>query len=179
MASNVAVLGMVGEALPTNLELANTENEVINLTALLQGAEALVVLFHPYTYAEVKKNSMENLILDVNDRLEFFEQEDVRVIVITREPPSTTRHWKSDMNINMDVYSDCSLDVSAALVGTFDLSLYFIAKQGVTLGTWFVSMPAIMIVGGDGRVISKYVAQSPETVQVSAEDIFRMCGINK
>ena len=78
-----------------------------------------------------------------------------------RELPSTNRHWISDKNLKLEVFSDCTLDVSNALVGTFDLSLYLLATKGVNLGTFFVCMPAVLIIGGNGKIVSKYVASSP------------------
>mmetsp|Transcript_31763 Transcript_31763/g.53575 ORF Transcript_31763/g.53575 Transcript_31763/m.53575 type:complete len:172 (-) Transcript_31763:387-902(-) len=167
---------MIGDTIANDLELANTDNEVSPVTMLLHGAEALIILFNPYTFGDETPNTMESLVLDINDRLDEFDSEDLRVVCITREPPSTNRHWISDKDIKMDVYSDCSLDVSNALVGTFDLSMYLLAKRGITLGTIFVSMPAVMIIGSNGKIISKYVASSPDTIQVNPDDILRMCG---
>jgi hypothetical protein len=80
-----------------------------------------------------------------------------------RELPSTNRHWVDDMKLVIDVYSDCTLDVANELVGTFDLSLYLLAAKGVNMGTYFVSMPAVLVISGSGKVISKYVASSPGT----------------
>lgn len=79
----------------------------------------------------------------------------------TREPPSTNRHWISDKELKIEVFSDPTLEVSNALAGTFDLSLYILATKGVQLGSFFVAMPAVLIIGGDGKVISKYIASSP------------------
>lgn len=170
-------MAMIGEIIADDLEIANTDNEICTIGALLQGTEALVMLFTPYCFGDVNLNSMEKLLMDVNQNLEDFNQQDLRVICITREPPSTIRHWISDKDIKLDIFSDPSLDVSSSLVGTFDLSLYTLASNGANIGTFFVSMPAVLIVSGDGRIISKYVASSPETVQISSDDIIRMCGI--
>ncbi|RYH12512.1 hypothetical protein EON65_38120 [archaeon] len=77
--------------------------------------------------------------------------------------PSTIRHWISDRELHIDVFSDPSLTVSNALSGSFDLSLYLLASKGVQLGTHFVCMPAVVILGGEGKILNKYVAQSPGT----------------
>ncbi len=94
-----------------------------------------------------------------------------------REPPSTVRHWVSDRNLQLEVFSDGTLDFSNAIVGSFDLSLYIQATKGVQLGSYFVCMPAVAIIGGDGKIISKYIASSPETVNVAPDDILQMMGL--
>ena len=75
---------MIGETISADLELANTDNEISALSMLLHGAEGLVVLFCPYCFGEDTPNSMESLVLDVNDKLDFFNQRELRVICITR-----------------------------------------------------------------------------------------------
>lgn len=154
---------MVGEIISAELEVSSTDNEVTPLSMLLHGAEALIVLFCPFCFGSTDEKSMEALMLDVNSKIDFFDRRDLRVVAITRELPSTNRHWVSEKDWKIQVYSDCSLQVSTALVGTFDLSLYVLATKGVNLGTFFVGMPAVLIIGGDGKILSKYVASSPGT----------------
>ncbi len=67
----------------------------------------------------------------------------------------------SDREFQFEVYSDASLDVANSMVGSFDLSQYYQATRGVSLGTCFVCMPGVIVVGGDGKVVSRYVASSP------------------
>lgn len=117
-----------------------------------------------------------------------------------REAPSTTRHWITDRGFRFDVYTDATLDVTNSMVGSFDLSQYYQATKGVVLGSYFVCMPGVVVIGGDGKVVSRYVAPSPgkfllstashclpdttltrccgfvESVQLSIADIFRMAG---
>lgn len=59
------------------------------------------------------------------------------------------------------MFTDGTLLVSNALVGTFDLSAYVAVSKGVQLGTYMVPMPGIVLLGGDGKIINKYVASSP------------------
>ena len=75
---------MIGETISADLELANSDNEILALSNLLHGADALIVLFCPYCFGENTNNSMEALVSDVNDKLEFFNQKELRVICITR-----------------------------------------------------------------------------------------------
>lgn len=67
----------------------------------------------------------------------------------------------SDRSLGLEVYSDPSLVVTNAMVGSFDLSLHLMSTKGVQLGSFFVCCPAVLIIGGDGKVIHKYVATSP------------------
>lgn len=157
---------MVGDMISTDLEVSSTDNEVTPLSMLLHGAEALVVLFCPCCFGDTEVKSMEALMQDVNSKIDFFDRRDLRVIAITRELPSTNRHWVSEKDWKVTVYSDCSLEVSTTLVGTFDLSLYILATKGVNMGTFFVSMPAVLIIGGDGKILSKYVASSPGNLMI-------------
>ena len=170
---------MIGHKISSNLELGTVDHEISNLSHLLIGAEALVILFIPYCFGDILDDTMESLVLEVNRRIEEFNKNDLRVICISRyviffaliisteytdllrEPPTTVKHWMNDREIQLDVYCDPSLTVSNNLVGTFDLSLYLSATKGVQLGSYFVSMPGIIVVGGDGKVISKYIAASP------------------
>lgn len=78
------------------------------------------------------------------------------------EPPSTTRHWISERALRTEVYSDISLRIAEKYVGTFDLSQHLLEMKGVHLGARFdVSLPGVLIVGGDGRIIWKKVSKAP------------------
>jgi hypothetical protein len=72
---------MIGDLISSDLELANADNEIVPLSVLLHATEALVVLFVPYCFG---KNSMEILVEDVNNKIEFFYRKELRVICITR-----------------------------------------------------------------------------------------------
>lgn len=44
------------------------------------------------------------------------------------------------------------------------MSFYIAATKGVQLGSYIACMPAVLVIGGDGKIISKYVASSPGDV---------------
>jgi hypothetical protein len=67
-----------------DLELASSENEIFPFNFLLNGAEALIILFLPFCFGERKEKSMEQLIINVNERLDTFNQHDIRVVCVTR-----------------------------------------------------------------------------------------------
>ncbi len=75
------------------------------------------------------------------------------------------KHWISERNIQIDVYCDPSLVVSNYFVGTFDLSKYLSATKGIQLGSYYVAMPGAVVISGDGKITSRYVASSPGNVQ--------------
>ncbi len=154
-------MATVGDVVSSNLELASLENEIVPISQLFYGAEAVVIFFVPFCYGELVKQSMESLLVEVNDHLDEFNQHDLRVVCISREPPSTISHWVSDREFQFEAYSDASLEVSNSLVGSFDISIYLQATKGVTLGTYFVPMSGLVIIGGDGKILSRYVASSP------------------
>jgi hypothetical protein len=62
------------------------------------------------------------------------------------------------------VYTDGNLDVSTALVGTFDLALFIQATKGVSMGAFIVPMAGVVLLGGDGKILYKYVASSPGNI---------------
>lgn len=148
------------EVISSRLELISSDYEVFSIAQLLHGAEALILIFTPHTYGDVADDSIESLILEVNARLDEFVANDLRVAVVTRELPNVTGQWMSDRNLRLEVFSDPSLAVSNALVGSFDLSLYLLATKGVQLGSHFVSMPAVAAISGDGSVTFKAIGDS-------------------
>lgn len=81
-----------------------------------------------------------------------------------REPPSTVRHWISDRNLQLEVFTDATLELSNSIVGSFDMSMYIDATKSVQLGSYVTCMPAVVVIGGDGKILSKYVASSPGTL---------------
>eukprot|EP01039_Chlorochromonas_danica_P009953 gene9953-11003_t len=165
-----------GEVNCDKLELASSTNEIFSLSQIIGPAEAVIVIFVPYCFGDRTDNSIEALILEVNKRLEEFNSSDLRVICVTREPPCTVRQWRSDRGLALQVYSDPSLSVSNAVVGSFDLSLYLQATKGVQLGACFVSMPGVAVIAGTGKILYKYIAISPESVEITAEDLLRLSG---
>lgn len=72
------------EFLPKDLEVANSDNEICGLNSLVLGAELLVILFIPFCFGENVKNSMESLVCEVNDRMDEFSENDIRIICISR-----------------------------------------------------------------------------------------------
>ncbi len=78
-----------------------------------------------------------------------------------REPPSTIRHWAADRGLQMDLFSDGTLEMSKSLVGLFDLAMYVSSTKDVHLGTYQVPMPGIVAISSDGRITNKYIAPSP------------------
>lgn len=155
-------MAAVGDVVSSDLELASLENEIIPISQLFYGAEAVIIFFVSFCYGEQTKQSMESLLVEVNHHMDEFNQHDMRVVCISREPPSTMSHWVSDLEFQFEAYSDASLSVSNALVGSFDLSLYLQATKGVNLGgSYFVPMSSVIAIGGDGKILSRYVASSP------------------
>lgn len=160
----------VQQTIPVHLELLDESNNVTTLQTLLRGVEALVILFTPFTFddtgrdkdGQTSKTNMEKLIRNFNKALSAFKDMDVRVICITREPPSTIRHWRDEKRIKMEVFSDVNLAVSAPLVGTFDLSEYLLTSKAVHLGSsYLVPISAAMVLDANGTIVSKYVASNP------------------
>jgi peroxiredoxin len=154
-------MSAVGDVVSSDLEIASLENEIIPISQLFYGAEAVIIFFVSYCYGDPVKQSMESLLMEVNDHLDEFNQHDLRVVCISREPPSTISHWVSDREFQFEAYSDASLTVSNALVGSFDISIYVQATKGVNLGSYFVPMASVVAIGGDGKILSRYVASSP------------------
>lgn len=74
----------VGDEINADLELASTDHEILPISQLIHGAEALILLFVPYCFGDIVDNSMEQLVLEVNERLDEFNQSDLRVVCITR-----------------------------------------------------------------------------------------------
>jgi predicted dithiol-disulfide oxidoreductase (DUF899 family) len=144
-----------------DLSLLSESSQTIELTRLLFGVDALVILFLPFTYGEREPNTMENLVYEMNQRLDKFVNHDLKVICVGREPPCTLALWKNDRGLHMNVYSDLTLSFSKAFVGTFDLAGYISATKNVQMDSFEVCVPGVVILGGDGKVIGKYVAASP------------------
>jgi predicted dithiol-disulfide oxidoreductase (DUF899 family) len=144
-----------------DLTLLSESSQTIELTRLLFGVDALVILFLPFTYGEREPNTMENLVYKMNQRLDKFVNHDLKVICVGREPPCTLALWKNDRGLHMNVYSDLSLSFAKAFVGTFDLAGYISATKNVQMDSFQVCVPGVVILGGDGKVIGKYIAASP------------------
>lgn len=66
------------------LELVSSDDEICSFPQLMRGAEALVIIFTPYCFADAADNSIEGLLLDVNQRIDEFASHDIRVICVTR-----------------------------------------------------------------------------------------------
>lgn len=76
---------MNGTAVSSDLELASSDNEIFSISQLLHGAEALVMIFTPYCYGDAaSKETIESLILEVNERIDEFNSQDLRVVCVTR-----------------------------------------------------------------------------------------------
>lgn len=74
----------VGEQIRDNFEVVSTEHEIMTLNQLIQGADALIIIFVPFCYGEETNVSIETLVMDTNDRLGDFSDNDFRVVCITR-----------------------------------------------------------------------------------------------
>lgn len=75
---------MIGESVNETFEVVSTEHDVVSINQLIQGADALVTIFLPFCYGEEGNTSMESLVMDINDRLGEFHNNDMRVVCITR-----------------------------------------------------------------------------------------------
>ena len=64
--------------------LTSVTSEIYPLGLLLQGVDALIMVFVPYIFGDLIENTMEYLINDLNLDLPLFENRDVRVICVTR-----------------------------------------------------------------------------------------------
>jgi peroxiredoxin len=151
----------IGELVTSDLELASMDSEIVPVSQLFYGAEAVIMFFIPHCYGDETAQSMEALLINVNSSMDEFNQYDLRVICISKEPPSTVSHWVSDREFQFDCYSDPSLQVTNALAGTFDLSQFLQSNNGVSMGTYLAPLPAVIVIGSDGKVAARYVATSP------------------
>ncbi len=75
---------MIGETVNEKFEIVSSDNDVIGVTQLIQGADALIIIFVPFCFGEEVNLSMESLVMDVSDRLEEFNNRDIRVVCVTR-----------------------------------------------------------------------------------------------
>lgn len=130
---------MIGSVLP-DIEVVNTDHDVCSLPSLLVGAEATVLIFSPWSFGHMQNSgSLEALLVEMNEALQMFNDRDIRVACITREPPATNRHWLSERDFKFDVLSDPTLVACEALVGTMDLANYLKAKKNVQIQRYEVS----------------------------------------
>lgn len=65
-------------------ELISPDHEVVGITQLINGADAVVMIFIPFCYGEVGNGTMEALVLDVNRRIDEFNGQDLRVVCVTK-----------------------------------------------------------------------------------------------
>jgi hypothetical protein len=77
---------MIGSEI-TDLDLVSGEHDVYPLSSLLQGAEACLVIFCPFTYGDFSEGTMEHLLIEINDSIDEFNKRDIRVACITRLVP--------------------------------------------------------------------------------------------
>lgn len=75
---------MIGEQIRDNYEVVSSEHEITSLNQLIQGADALIIIFVPFCYGEETNVSIETLVMDTNDRLSDFSDNDFRVVCVTR-----------------------------------------------------------------------------------------------
>lgn len=66
-----------------------------------------------------------------------------------------------ESGLGIEIFSDPTLKVSNALVGSIDLSLHIWEKKQIHLGSYFVPTPAVVVIGEDGLVLSKKLFTSP------------------
>jgi hypothetical protein len=72
------------EEIPSDLELLSTNFELISFNQLLFGVEALIVVFLPFSYGDRNLFTIENLLYDINLRLDEFVNNDLRVICVCK-----------------------------------------------------------------------------------------------
>ena len=77
-------MSRVGDTVSSDLELASIQNEICPISQLFYGAEAVIIFFVPYCYGELTDNSMETLLIDVNQKIDDFNSQDLRVVCITK-----------------------------------------------------------------------------------------------
>lgn len=75
---------MIGETVNESVEILSSEHDVVGITQLIQGADALIIIFVPFCFGEESSSSMESLVMEVNNRLSDFNSRDMRVICVTR-----------------------------------------------------------------------------------------------
>ena len=75
----------MNQSIRSDLEVISLEHESCSLSHLSYGAESLVLIFVPYCYGELNNgNSMESFIMEMNRKIDLFNQNDFRVILISR-----------------------------------------------------------------------------------------------
>lgn len=74
----------VGDLVSSDLEIASVQNEICPISQLFHGAEAVIIFFVPYCYGELSDHSMETLLIEVNQKMDDFEAQELRVVCITK-----------------------------------------------------------------------------------------------
>mmetsp|Transcript_8188 Transcript_8188/g.7335 ORF Transcript_8188/g.7335 Transcript_8188/m.7335 type:complete len:182 (-) Transcript_8188:159-704(-) len=164
----------VNDFISSDIELADIDYNIVPLSYLFRDVDGVILIFLSYLYDDIndRTNNMEKLTVGLNDYFKEFMLRGVRLVCITREPPITNIHWKVDRKLDMQIYSDISLSLTSRVIGTFDLSAYYLAKRNLYLGSSFlVPLPGIAIVGKNNVLLYKHVATSPDTVKITPVDI--------
>jgi peroxiredoxin len=111
---------------------------------------------------------MSALVSSLSTYEKDFKKIDVRILCITKEPPITARHWKSERGVKHEVYSDIYLEFTNSIVGSFDLSAYLLTQLNIHLGSVFmVPTPSVAVVDGNGKIIKKFVYSSPGNYMIT------------
>ena len=77
-------MAKVGESVSSDLELASIQNEIVQISQLFHGAEAVIIFFVPYCYGELSDNSMETLLIEVSQKMDDFDAQELKVACITK-----------------------------------------------------------------------------------------------
>ena len=121
---------------------------------------------------------MENLILKINENLGFFTSRDVRVIVVNGESPFTNKIWIEQRNLEIEVFSDPSLELAKLLVGIRDLNDILFNTKGIRLGApYFISNPGVVLLNEEGIFKNKMIIQNFEKITNSMTEVARMAGL--
>ena len=121
---------------------------------------------------------MEKLILKVNGNLSFFTSRDVRVVVINGEPPMTNKNWIEQRNLEIEVFSDPSLEVGTVLMGTRDWNELLLSK-GIRLSSPYpIISPGVVLLNNLGVLKNKLTVPDPSNVTATLRDVERMAGLS-
>jgi hypothetical protein len=86
--------------------------------------------------------------------------------------------WVQRRNLEMEVLSDPKLELSTMLIGTCDLSEYFLTSKSVRLGAPLLGAKAgIAIISKEGILKSRLVVPDIGNVLLTVKDIERMAGL--
>lgn len=118
----------------------------------------MVLAFYPAAFSG---NEAKGCTCQLND-LKPLAESGIRVLGISKDTPFTLAAWKEKLNLNYDVLSDHTLDVSQQYVGTIDLGA-FLGRVNVStdFGSYFTSQRGVVVVDEAGKVVYAWTAPTP------------------